>query len=126
MAATVGRMPGPADIVLRAPGPRIPTATARGTRAAVSSRVIHKRRGGSEKGRTQVKKPKGYQARRRAAVLYQYEANSRELDAMPVIPDVPVGAPKRGEPGHIARRIAKVRLSIFLPPSLRLRPSVGF
>jgi hypothetical protein len=66
-----------------------------------------KKRGGSKKGRVQKKRPKGYQARRRAAVLYQYEVNDKEFAGLDAIPDVPVGGPKRGQPVHIARRIAQ-------------------
>jgi hypothetical protein len=66
-----------------------------------------KKRGGSKKGRVQKKRPKGYQARRRAAVLYQYEVNADSFQGLATIPDVPQGAPKRGQPVHIARKIAE-------------------
>lgn len=117
LAGAIGRVAAAAEAVLGGNSPR--TAQARNGRAArpatrggaaaaapPPAAPGIKKRGGSKKGRTQVKKPKGYQARRRAAVLYQYEQHEKEILAMEKIPDIVVGAPKKGEKPHIARLIA--------------------
>lgn len=113
LAAAISRVALAAESVLGSGSPRGAGRGGAGSRrrsgapAPPAAPGAIKKRGGSKKGRTQKKRPKGYQARRRAAVLYQYEVNDKEFAEMETIPDVPVGGPKRGQPVHIARRIAQ-------------------
>jgi|EP01043_Picozoa_sp_COSAG02_P031931 hypothetical protein len=114
LAAAISRVALAAESVLGGGSPRGAAGKAAGgsrrrTGAAVPppKGPSMKQRGGSKKGRVQVKRPKGYQARRRAAVLYQYEVNADSFQGLATIPDVPQGAPKRGQPVHIARKIAE-------------------
>jgi hypothetical protein len=118
LAAAISRVAQAAESVLASGSPKEAAKAPAGKAAAGGSRrrtgtavpppkgPAMKQRGGSKKGRTQVKRPKGYQARRRAAVLYQYEVHAEDLKGLTEIPNVAQGAPKRSEPVHIARKIA--------------------
>jgi hypothetical protein len=71
---------------------------------AVFTATSVRRRGGSKAGRTQKKRATGFQARRRAAIVFEYE--KRGLTTLPSIPDLPKGRPKKDAPKHPAAEIA--------------------
>ena len=63
-----------------------------------------KKVGGSKAGRTQTKQRKGFQARRRGAILFEYER--RRLFELDSIPDLARGRQKKGAERHVATQIA--------------------